>query len=44
MTEITDGILWRLRLVEHLKVVLGIRHFNHLFFLFFFFYFFFFDD
>ena len=39
MIEITDGNLWRLRLVEHLKAVLEIEHFDHLFFFFFFFFF-----
>ena len=39
--EIIDGSLWRLRLVENLKVVLEIKHFNHLFFSFFFFFYFF---
>ena len=40
MTEVTSGSLWRLRVVKHLKVVLGIRHLNHLFFSFIFFFFF----
>ena len=34
MTEVTDGSLWRLRFVEDLEIVLGIKYFDHfLFFL-----------
>jgi len=37
VTKVTNGSFWRLRLIEHLKIVLGIKNFNYFFFFFFFF-------
>ena len=40
MAEVTSENLWRLRSVEDLKIVLGIKNFDQFFFFFFFFFFF----